>query len=244
MPSSFKKSCAFFDIDGTLIEGFIIQSFPRYLTRNGFIKPTYSDRIDHIVNRYLLGEVTYREAAETIPNIYALALKGKHEYDVKHLAKEFMQTYLQEHIFPYSKQLVYGVGKLVDFMIAISGSPIEAVEEIGCLGFDKVFGSIFEEKQHAYTGRVLANLILGEEKTRFVDRICEELNLDLSRSVAFGDTDQDEPLLSMVGLPIAVNPNKQLRGICTLRSWKFFEKEGLENVENVIIWIQPKICHA
>ena len=232
MPSSFRKSCAFFDIDGTLLESFIIQSFPRYLTENGFVEPRYQNEIDRIVNHYLSGEVTYREAAEAIPNLYALALKWKHKNDVKHWAKEFIQAYLPEHIFPYSKQLVHGVGKLVDFKIAISGSPIEVVEELKYLGFDRVYGSIFEENQDVYTGRVMANLILGEEKTRFVEKICEELDLDLSKSVAFCDTDQDEPLLSMVGLPIAVNPNKRLKEICALNGWKFFEKEELDNIEN------------
>lgn len=36
-----RRSCAFFDIDGTLIEGFIIQIFPRYLADVGFIKAAY-----------------------------------------------------------------------------------------------------------------------------------------------------------------------------------------------------------
>ncbi len=36
-----KRKCAYFDVDGTLLEVFIIQSFSRYLTNKGFIEATY-----------------------------------------------------------------------------------------------------------------------------------------------------------------------------------------------------------
>ena len=38
-----KSKCAYFDIDGTLLECFIIQSFPHYLANKGFIESTYPD---------------------------------------------------------------------------------------------------------------------------------------------------------------------------------------------------------
>lgn len=76
-------SGAFFDVDGTLVEGFIIQSFPRYLADESFIESTYPDKIDRIISDYDSGKVTYREAAETIPSLYALALGGKRVKDVR-----------------------------------------------------------------------------------------------------------------------------------------------------------------
>ena len=72
-----QRNCAFFDIDGTLLEGFMIQSFPRYLANLALIDDTYADRIDEIISNYHYGKVAYREAAETVPHLYALALKGK-----------------------------------------------------------------------------------------------------------------------------------------------------------------------
>ena len=48
MPSE-KRSCAFFDLDGTMIEGFMIQSFPRFLADKGIVDSDYPDRIDEII---------------------------------------------------------------------------------------------------------------------------------------------------------------------------------------------------
>lgn len=236
--SSFHRSCSFFDIDGTLLKGLIIQSFPRFLADKGFIETAYSNKIDKIISDYNSRKVSYREAAEIVPSLYASALKGKRMNDVKNWAIKFIKIYLPEHIFSYTKKLVHHVSNLVDVTIAISGSPLEVVEELKEIGFDMTYGSLFEEKFGVYTGRVLANLILGEEKAEFARKICEELDVDLSRSVAFGNTDQDAPLLSMVGLPIAVNPNKRLQEICISKGWRCLDKEGPNDLKKMIWWLK------
>ena len=236
-----QRSCAFFDIDGTLLEGFMIQSFPRYLANLALIDDTYADRIDDIISNYHHGKVAYREAAETVPHLYALALKGKSVNSVRNWAKEFVRGYLPRHLFSYSLELVRNVGDLVDMTIALSGSPLEVVEELEELGFDRIFGSLFELKEGVYSGRVSANLILGEEKAEFARHISKELDIDLKRSIAFGDTDQDEPLLGTVGLPIGMNPNQRLREICESRGWKWLGPADLAgNGHDFIEWLKTK----
>ena len=108
-----KKSCAFFDIDGTLVEGFMIQSFPRFLVREGIIEDTYPNKIDKIISDYMSGKISYREAAEVVPHLYASALKGRQISKVKFLAKKFILSHLPEHIFLYSKQLVCEVSRIM-----------------------------------------------------------------------------------------------------------------------------------
>jgi HAD superfamily hydrolase (TIGR01490 family) len=237
---SLQKSCAFFDLDGTLLKGFIIQAFPQYLANNGYIEPIYSRKIDKIASDYSSGRTTYREAAEIVPKIYASALKGKNLDDVKIFSKRFMKTYLPEHVFPYTKQLIQKIGNLVDYKIAISGSPNDVIQEFKPLGFDGIYGSIFENQDDIFTGNVVANLILGEEKYKLTINICNEWNIDLSQSLAFGDTDQDVPLLSSVDLPIAINPNKKLLEICEMKGWKWFKPMEIKDLDLLIDWIKNR----
>jgi putative phosphoserine phosphatase/1-acylglycerol-3-phosphate O-acyltransferase len=225
-----KRNCAFFDVDGTLLAGYIIGSFPGYLADKGFIDAKYPNEVHRIISNYGKGNIEYKEAAETVANLYALALKGKQESQTKNWARDFMEDYLPEHLFSYSKQLVLHMRTLVDITIAVSGSPKVTIEEIQSLGFDNLYGSLFEIEEGVYTGKVVANLILGEEKAKIVQNISKELNIDLSRSIGFGDTDQDEFVLNLVGLPIAVNPNKKLRQICKFRNWLVLEKEDLKDL--------------
>ena len=61
---------------------------------------------------------------------------------------------------------------------------------------------------------------------------------DTLPAIAFGDTDQDEPLLRLVGLPIAIKPTRKLREICISRSWKWFDEEDLRDLNAIIKWIK------
>lgn len=235
-PSS--QSCAFFDIDGTLLEGFITQTFPRYLADNGYIGSTYPDKIDQIVTGYRSGTILYRIVAEQALSLYAQALKGNTLETVQQWAHTYMTAYLPTHILPYTNQLLNQVAPLVDTTIAVSGSHQEVVNELQDLGFDQVYGSVFQVELGRYSGKVEANLILGEVKALRIRQIIEEHNIDLAKSIAFGDTDQDAPMLSMVKIPIALRPNAILKEICQARSWKWFNDEALFDVNNCIDWIK------
>jgi phosphoserine phosphatase len=57
-------SCAFFDVDGTLLEGFMIQSFPRFLADKGIVDSKYPNKIDEVALAYVSGRSSYRQAAE------------------------------------------------------------------------------------------------------------------------------------------------------------------------------------
>jgi HAD superfamily hydrolase (TIGR01490 family) len=223
-----QKTCAFFDIDGTLVKGFIIQSFPRFLAEKGVIASKFPHKMDEIVSAYISGKASYRKVAEAVPAYYVAALKGKQQKEIKDWSKKFIKAYLPSHLLTFSNQLVHNVSELVDVTIALSGSPTEVVEEMKELAFNKFFGSTFEVENGVYTGKVSANLILGEQKADLAKRISQELRIDLRKSVAFGDTDQDVPLLSVVGLPIVLNPNKKWEKTCISRGWLRFDQKNMD----------------
>lgn len=227
------KSCAFFDIDGTLLNGFIIQSFPRYLADNGIIESRYSEKIDNIVGKYNANLISYREAALTIPQLVAISIKGWGEEEIRQQAREFMKEHVPRTILGYAEALIDDVKACVDLTIALSGSPIEAVKELHRLGFDFEYGTLFEVENSMYTGKVEANLILGEVKAEHAVKIAESHDVDLERAVAFGDSDQDVRTLELVGLPIALNPSQAMKEICMMKGWRWFNKKTMD-VEEII----------
>ncbi len=238
--SGIRRRCAIFDVDGTLLKGVITQSFARYLAETGFIEDKYPNEIDRIISEYRKQSIEYGETAEAIPNLYASALKGKQRGDVKFWASKFMAVYTPKNILSYSKHLISHVKNLVDVTIAVSGSPQEPIAEIKQLGLDHAYGSFFEEQNGVYTGKVTVNLILGEKKAKTVTEVAQELNIDLSRSVAFGNTDQDEPTLNIVGVPIAVNPNKRLRQTSETNGWHVLENKDLKDLTTIAHIIKEK----
>jgi len=145
---------------------------------------------------------------------------------VEILAEEFMDTYFKTRAYHFSKCLVRDAGKLVDLTIAISGSPQEVVSEIGeYLPFDEIHGSIFTTREWVYTGTVERNLILGKTKGVLIDELTRRLMIDFSKSLAFGDTEQDGAVLRRVGNPIALNPNPSLLKLCSRNHWPWYTEE-------------------
>ena len=227
------RSAALFDVDGTLLRGFIIQSFPRYLADQGVIQPRFADRIDEIVNSHSRGAAPYRHAAETVPAIYAESIRGVEEATIRRHAADYMRGHIPASIHPYTRELVRAVGEKVDLTIALSGSPTEPIQCVKQLGFNHAYGSVFEARGGVYTGKVEWNLILGERKAEYARIIAESHGFSLRRTAGFGDSDQDAETLQATGLPIALNPSDAMQEICRARGWRMYTTENVSVPEIV-----------
>jgi HAD superfamily phosphoserine phosphatase-like hydrolase len=87
-----------------------------------------------------------------------------------------------------------------------------------------------EEIDGKWTGKILGEAMFGAAKERTARRIAAELELDLRRCYAYGDSASDQWLLGAVGRPMAVNPCKKLGRLAYMRDWTVlkWEKEGIE----------------
>jgi phosphoserine phosphatase len=106
-------------------------------------------------------------------------------------------------------------------IIAISGSPIEVVEEYNRrhLKFDKVFGSVYElDKNDSYTGKAIFEPT--KNKGAAAKQFAAENNLNFKGSYGLGDTESDASFLELVENPIVFNPNQNLKEIAEKKKWK------------------------
>jgi len=227
------RSAALFDVDGTLLRGFIIQSFPRYLADQGVIQPRFADRIDEIFKSYNRGDTPYRHAAETVPAVYAESIRGVEETTIRRHSAEYMRSHIPTSIHPYARRLVEAVRTKVDLTIALSGSPTEPIQSMKQLGFHHAYGSTFQTRDGSYTGKVEWNLILGERKAEYAGIVAARHGIDLNRSAAFGDSDQDAQTLQAAALPIALNPSGAMREICVARGWRMYTTETM-NIPEIV----------
>jgi len=80
-----------------------------------------------------------------------------------------------------------------------------------------------------WTGRILGEAMFGEAKARAAKRLAEDLQLDLERCYAYGDSLNDRWLLAMVGNPAAVNPTNGLASLARTCGWPVLHWERKEN---------------
>jgi len=92
-----------------------------------------------------------------------------------------------------------------------------------------VFATRLEEMDGTWTGRVLDEAMYGEAKARAVKRVAKEMQLDLARCYAYGDSLNDRWLMTAVGRPAAVNPSKDLAGMVRTHGWPVLDWERKES---------------
>ena len=101
--------------------------------------------------------------------------------------------------------------------------------ELAARGFAtriRVCATRLEESKGRWTGRILGEVMFGEEKARAVEKIAEEMELDLAQCWAYGDSAADRWMLQAVGHPTAVNPTVGLAQIARERDWAVLRWSG------------------
>jgi len=97
------------------------------------------------------------------------------------------------------------------------------------LGADGAIGSRPEIENERYTGRTLL-AITGKAKATSIREFVQSRGWDVDwpASYAYGDSFTDRQMLSMVGNPVAVYPDKQLHALARAKQWEIFgvPKEG------------------
>lgn len=210
---------AIFDIDGTifrknlhfeLIDELVwMKVFPLDVRKE--LTKLYSDWLEHAG--------TYEDYRDAIIALYAKHIAGCRVADVK-AASQTVVSFHSKRTYIYAENLIRNLKKEQYHIIAISGSPIEAVEEFNHshLKFDKVFGSVYETNENGtYNGKEL--FAPPKDKGGVVRMYLAENGLSFKGSYGVGDTESDAGFLELVERPIAFNPNHNLREIAKKNNW-------------------------
>ena len=103
----------------------------------------------------------------------------------------------------------------------VTATPVELAEIIaGRLGLTGALGTVAESVDGVYTGRLIGDVLHGEAKAAAVRRLAIREGLDFAQCAAYSDSINDMPMLSLVGRPVAVNPDSALRGEARQRGWE------------------------
>lgn len=113
-----------------------------------------------------------------------------------------------------------------DVVFLVSAGPEPLVARIAReVGADVPVGTRHEVKDGRFTGRSIPPVCMDEHKAGLAaDRIRSlGLAIELGQSYAYADSPGDSGLLEMVGHPMAVYPDEELRAIAGERGWPIFE---------------------
>jgi HAD superfamily hydrolase (TIGR01490 family) len=216
--SGFPATAAFFDLDKTLIARSSTLAFGRSFYQHGLLSRTDMMRGALAQLRYRLSGADHRQ----MEKLRAQACAACQGWPVDRVT-EIVSRYLKDLILPYvyaeARALLGEHRSAGQDVIIVSTSGQEVVAPIGALlGAESVIATRMRIANGHYTGEMEC-YAYGEEKAVQVRRLAAERGYSLPGCYAYSDSITDLPLLEAVGHPRAVNPDRALRRVATVRGW-------------------------
>ena len=215
-------SAAFFDLDKTVIAKSSALAFGRPFYRDGLI-----NRRDVIMGAYgkllqRMGGSDEQGMARTRDYLAELC-KGWRVEQVDQIVRETLDELINPYVYAEAAALIGEHRAAGRDVVLVSGSGDVMVKPIGeALGITDVIASRMVVHDGCYTGDI-DFYAAGENKVTEIQKLAAERGYDLDESFAYSDSITDVPMLSCVGRPTAVNPDRALRRVAAERGWPVLE---------------------
>jgi HAD superfamily hydrolase (TIGR01490 family) len=220
VPGVESDVAAFFDVDNTMVVGASIFHFAKGLAARKFFST-------QDLRRFVWQQVKFRAGGEAHENIAkaresALAfVAGKSVTELIEMSEDIYDETIAAKIYSGTRALAQAHLDAGQRVWLVTATPAELATIIARrLNLTGALGTQAEHRDGVYTGHLLGELLHGEAKAAAVRELARVEGLDLARCAAYSDSINDIPLLSLVGHPVAVNPDSALRDEARRRGWQ------------------------
>jgi HAD superfamily hydrolase (TIGR01490 family) len=210
---------AFFDLDKTVISRSSTLALSRPLYRAGLVSRGQLLRGAYAQLVYLLVGADEGKMERLKEGMLQLT-KGWDRAQVERVVEDVLLEVIDPYVYAEALDLMELHRTEGRRIYIVSSSPEEVVRPLarhfGVTGVIATRAAIGPDGK--YTGE-LEYYAYGEEKAAAVRAVAEQSGIDLTGSFAYTDSITDLPLLSAVGNPVAVNPDRELRKAAEERGW-------------------------
>jgi len=149
-------------------------------------------------------------------------------------AGELAAPELAELVQPYAPGVLAAHRDEGRLLVLTTTTPEDLITPFAMLlGFDHVLATRYARHDGRYTGGIDGDFVWSTGKLSAVRRWAERCRVELSKSHAYSDSVFDLPLLSAVGRPHAVNPDRRLHALARVRRWPVEHWDKPEGVPKV-----------
>ena len=209
------KTCAIFDLDGTIIRVSSEQVFLSYLLSHGEIPVSN-----------LLAWVSNFLKVKSLPVAKSnkIYLRGLAQQRLHEIARRCFVETLRSSIAPHISDLIHAHRADGRTVILMSGS-LSFLVQLFHEHFqtDLMVSDELEVVDGKLTGKRIGLRPFAENKVKLAQQLATEHGFDLSSSYAYGNHHTDAHKLELFGHPVAVNPDSKLHRIATEKDWQIAE---------------------
>ncbi|MFN2626255.1 MAG: HAD family hydrolase [Mycobacteriales bacterium] len=212
---------AFFDVDNTMMVGASIYHFAKGLAARKLFTPRDLVRFGWQQLVFRIGGQE-RHGAMTQAREAALGfVAGREVAEIVGYGEEIYDEVMVGRIYSGTRALAQQHLDAGQRVWLVTATPVELATIIAKrLGLTGALGTVAEVEDGRYTGRLVGEPLHGSAKAEAVRALALREGLDLARCTAYSDSANDEPMLSVVGNAVAVNPDADLRRLARERGWE------------------------
>ena len=215
-----RKTAAFYDLDGTILHGSVVDHYLYFAKTD----PSIPERARRLAGAFALAPyykyVDYLDRRRFNVEFYA-SYKGLSEDRLAILGEALFEKVLKKKIYDGMLELLERDRQAGHQQVLLTGALDFVAQPVArYLGIEKVVASRLEYAPSGLsTGVLRPPIMAGPEKASWMREFAQEHDIDLRWSVAYADDAADLPMLSMVGRPVAVNPDARLLATARSHGW-------------------------
>lgn len=213
------QAAAFYDLEGTLVSTNLVHTLAFYSRRQQGLLKTIKRSVGTLAKLPAFG-ITDLYSRNVFNEYFFKSYEGESEDRLRYFSEELFEEVLKPAIYPGTKELIAAGKKLGQKQIVITGALDFTIDRL-CeyLGIDEYKANRMEFVNGYSTGRILPPVMASATKAKWMREYAEKNDINLSDSYAYSDSISDLPMLSIVGHPVAVNPDFRLKQTAIQHDW-------------------------
>lgn len=209
------SAAALFDMDRTVLRIDSSMSWMRWQRRRGSLSAGFAARAMVWAAMYELALLDIDAVADRVVR----DLRGDLEAEMLAEAAAWYEQEVAEEITSEARAAVAEHRARGDVVALLTGGAPHAARAVaGALDVEHVLCTELEVRDGRFTG-FLAQRCFGRHKVTVAERWARDHGVDLGGATFYSDSYNDLPMLSRVGSPIAVNPDRRLRRHAERLGW-------------------------
>lgn len=182
-------------------------------------------RLGNVAAAAPLAWVGELQAGTAATRLTWMGLRGMTEDRIVELCREFYETYVEPDVVELGHRLIKQARTEGRRVVLISDNIDHVIKPLSDqLGADDLLCNQLEMRGAKATGRLADPVIGGNLSGQWARSFASEHAIDLNGSCAYGARAADSLLLSAIGRPCAVNPDRQLRRIAKDHDWPVIDE--------------------
>ncbi|WP_285728143.1 HAD family hydrolase [Psychromicrobium xiongbiense] len=221
--AGISHEAAFFDVDNTLMRGASLFHVARKMYQKKAFTLRQAAGFAWKQAKFIIRGEDMDDVRSVQNSALSLA-RGIHTDFVATVGEEVYDEMIASKIWPGARALAEQHLRAGRKVWLVTATPVEVARVIASrLRLTGALGTVGEIKDGYYTGELVGEILHGQAKATAVRELAQEQSLDLDRCWAYSDSHNDIPLLSLVGHPVAINPDAKLRHHAKANNWPIYD---------------------